>query len=40
MFYEQERQLQTDACRAKKKKIRNFAAILKKVSVSIFETGF
>lgn len=24
----------------KKKKIRNFAAILKKLSVSIFETGF
>ena len=41
MFYEQEKQLQADVYDAKKKKkIRNFAAILKKLSVSIFETGF
>jgi hypothetical protein len=39
MFHEQERQLQADVCKAKRK-FRNFAAILKKVSVSIFETGF
>lgn len=38
MFNEQERQLQPDACKVKKNS--NFVEILKKLSVSLFETGF